>query len=144
MYEQFFHAVSARIAALGLSVEGVHEQWADSELNLTYPCIVCSIADGRETDESRLNATNDIGYPVRVSILDRRDPTDQSKTSDYLLWRQKIVRAFHGEQLVGPHENVICRVEFESVANPELPKFQYLAAELTIRGVCREVRGFGA
>jgi hypothetical protein len=147
VHEDCANAIRDVIAALTFQpmvAYNIYIQWTESEANIQFPAIVLALDGMPETDESRLNATFDIGYPVRVMILDRVGPTDQSKTSAHLLARMRIIRAFQGQQLAAVVQNWICRVEFDPVFRNDTAKFEFLVSELVVRAVCREPAGINA
>jgi hypothetical protein len=121
---------------------GVYEQWTAVDVsNVVFPAIILSVEGVSESDESTLSSADDIGFPVRVSIIDRQDDYDHGTLPDYEGWRHLIDRAFRKQQLPGVPESVQCKVEYGDIGNPNLPKFQYLVSEFVIRHVMRLYRG---
>lgn len=142
VYEECALAALDRIGQLSLPLDYSRViQWAEEPANLAFPAMVLALDDVSESDESRLNATNDQGYPLRWMLLDRVGRLDQSKTRAHLLTRQRVVRAFQGQQLPSPRENWICRVEFDTVFRHDAAMYEFLVSELVIRCVCREPAG---
>lgn len=145
VYTSVRAAVKNRLLSLGLPLnpdgEMVYDRWATTPVNLMFPCVEMVKTNASERDESRLNATNDIGYPVPLAICDRRDEVDQSRNAEYDLWRQRVVRAFHGVPLETPRENWICRVEFGPIADQGGESFEFYVSTLTVWATCREPRG---
>lgn len=135
---QLRKAVKAAIELLGLPIVEVVEQWTPDETDLAYPVVILTPENTAETTEGSMNLTDDIGYPVRVMIADKQEHYDHDALPDYELWRQKIADRFRNKQLASMPSNVICRIEWDGIINPNLPKFMYAVSELVVRGVCRE------
>lgn len=132
--------VADAIAALGLPFVAIEQQWTPvDETNLSFPCVILTVENVQETWEGDMNLTDDIGYPVRVMICDKQDAYDHDTLPDYETWRQTIVDRFRNQQIpVGV--NVLCRVEWDAIINPNLPKLMFVVSEFVVRGIFREPR----
>jgi hypothetical protein len=138
---QVRRAIKARIETLGLPFQLVAENIArDDEANLAYPCVILTSENVAESEDGGLNLTDDVGYPVRVTIADRIDAQDVVMMPSYEYWRETIQRAFRSHRLDSPFENLICRIEPDAIVDPVEPLFQKLVSEFTIRAVCRMFR----
>lgn len=132
--------IADTIRSLNLPLN-VYEQWNTTDLsNVMYPCAILSVENVQETREKSLNATDDIGRPVKVSLCDRAATTDHTKLPLWEKWRERIERRFHNQQLDMP-ESYIARVEYNSILDPSLPKVQFCLSEFVIRHITREYRG---
>lgn len=138
-------SIKARIGLLNLpGCKEVAIQMTPDESNLSYPCVVVTPHDLTETDEQFLSTLDDRGHPNRVMICFREDAIDHAVMAQTDFWRERIVRAFHNQQMPQPIEVVRMRVEYDYIINPNLPQFQYVVSEFVVRVVTREPRGLGA
>lgn len=138
-------AIRARILTLGLPIADVYEQWTPDESNVTFPCVMLTVENVMETREQVMSLRTDIGRPTRVMICDRQDKYDHARLPDYEMWRQKIERSFSEQQLfVAGVQTVVCKIEYDAIVQPELPKYQFMVSEFVIRTITREPRGFGS
>jgi hypothetical protein len=142
-------AVADRIRSLVLPVPaGLGRGWSVAELwntsdvdNLEYPVVMLSVEGVSESDESTMSSVDDIGFPVRVTLCDRADQWDANSLPDYEAVRWLIDRAFRNQQIPGVPESVRCKIEYDPIGNPNLPKFEYTVSEFVIRHVLRLYRG---
>lgn len=97
---------------------------------------------GQEAMLGGLNRLDDVGYPVLVSIIasDNQDLT--TNLSKYLLWRERVARAFRNQSL-GPAvpEVYTCRLEPLTIAVPESFLAGFWSSHLLLRFISREPRG---
>lgn len=135
-------AVKAVVESLPLSgSRGVVEKPYPDAANADFP-VVWVTADGvREAIEPGLNATNDIGYPVRVLIVDRHELRDKAKLRErYEPWRALIIAAFLNRRLPGVVESIQCLAEPLQVLDPNLPQYQFVVSGVVIRCLTRTTR----
>ena len=132
--------IADRIRLLDLPVY-VYEQWNTTDLsNVNYPCVT---TEGMtESREKSFNQTDDVGRPVAVEFCDRESSALHDKLPFWERVRTRIERAFHNEQLDMP-ESVLCRVEFGTITDRDLPHMQFMLSKLVIRHITREYRGLG-
>lgn len=86
------------------------------------------------------NARNDIGYGVRVSLVQAGNQSPTANLDRLLSWREQIVRAFHARRLAGVAASVVCRIEPGPVVEPAAAERQYDVSALVIRCFTREAR----
>jgi hypothetical protein len=118
----------------------VAEQVAPDESNLEFPALVLTEAGVTETSEGGLNNTEDVGYPTRFMVCDRQDRYDHSVLPDYDTVRFLLVQTFSGLPLDTVPESLYCRVEYDTIIDPNTPQFQYLVSQFVVRAVCRVPR----
>jgi hypothetical protein len=133
------NAIAERIALLGLPLY-IYKMWNTVEPDVLYPCAILTTEGVQETREKSFNATDDIGRPVRVQICDRETTAENRQLKYWEKWRDRIERAFHNQQLP-MNESFICRVEFGTITDRDLPHNQFMLSEFTIRHITREYRG---
>lgn len=95
-HEQCQHAVAEFVRGLALAElppERVYEHLTSSGANITYPCVLVSIAGLIEESERIAFDTWQWTYPVLVQMLRRGDPKDPGEQGPYLLWRDAITTA---------------------------------------------------
>lgn len=110
--------------------------------NLTYPCIVLTYEDARQTDEMTTNGRDDIGHPIRILVKDIVQKYDSAKRETYRSWQERIRRCFISQRLPGVVEIVRNKVEYGPV-NVIDSSFPQSVLEIVVRAVTREVRGVG-
>jgi hypothetical protein len=149
VHQRCLSTVQARIRALalpGLAASSVVVQklpWARAftDGRYAFPGVIVSPL-GAETmpAEAGTNRRDDVGYPVHVSIVaaDNQDLT--SHLAMYLLWREKIARAFRNQPLQGVPEIIRCDVEPHRIVLPEEFIKGIFHSELLLRFVSREPR----
>lgn len=144
--DQIMESSIARIQLLNDPWIGnrVYKQVQPSEVNIAMPCCIVSLAGLLETDEGGTNIRDDVGYPLRVDLVDRASPDDKRIIPLVTKARQSIQRAFRQQRLPGVPETYVCRVEPAPIYDPELPAYQIALSSFVLRFVAREVRGFGA
>lgn len=135
-------AVIATVQALSLDgCRGVIEKPYPDPANADFPVVWISTDGVRETVEAGLNATNDIGYPVRVLIVDRHELRDKSRLRErYEPWREAIIEAFLDKRLAGVPESVQCLIEPLPVLDPNLPQYQFVVSGVVVRCRTRKTR----
>jgi hypothetical protein len=149
VHYQCLEAVQARIQSLsldGISNDDVQvlkipldRGWEDG--TFSYPGVIISSIGAEQQSPSRVtNRRDDIDYPVFVSMLaaDNQDLT--ANHNRYLLWRQKINRAFRNQHLPGL-ECVWCSVQPMQVTSQSAWFNAIHHSSMIIRCNSREPRG---
>lgn len=95
VYERCLVMMKDKITGLSLSglTGGVFIRQMAEENNLTFPCILLSIAGRAETLLGGTNEQDDYGYPVVVQIVERCAATTDVNRARHLMWREKIHRS---------------------------------------------------
>jgi hypothetical protein len=145
-------AAQARIQALlldGVGADSILVAKIPLDRNLgtgsgvALPAIL--LAPERETvdPQAGVNSLDDVGYGVMVTIVDRdnQEPTLHLNLDKYLLWREKIVRAFRNQRLPGVPGVMNCVVEPAEVVSGEAWSKNLFTSALVLRFVSREPRG---
>lgn len=127
----------ARALALGLPFADIQQQLTPDETDIEYPGLILSPFAMAETSESALSGTQDVGYPTHFYIIDRENRYSHDLLPNYELWRQELVREYDGKQLDTVIEDLIMRVEYDTIIQVIPPKFEYLISEFTVRAVAR-------
>lgn len=120
----------------------VSEQLVEDVSGLeTLPSVICTAEGVQETQDVIMSTTDDVGYPIRVMILDRVDPKDHARLRVYEMWRERIAKAFRHQQLMGVVESKICTIEPYVIVEPTQKHYQFFASGLVIRCMTRHTRG---
>ncbi|MBS0207809.1 MAG: hypothetical protein JSS27_02545 [Planctomycetes bacterium] len=103
--------------------------------------LVCPL--GRESNETlaATNRSDTVGYPVGVAIVAAADQMSADRRSLYLVWRERIVRAFRHQRLAGVDEVLTCVVEPEPVVAAEAWLRNVWHSAVVLRFIAREPRG---
>ncbi len=144
VHERCLSAIEDRLSDLvmvGNPNANIYKYLVPRDETISLPCIMLTLEGERETQPGTLTGTDDIGYPIGVSILDRNDQRDTTNRAKYLLWRQQISRALRHQRLAGVPEIFTVNVEPRAVVDPQLPHFAYFVTGLVARCMSREVRG---
>lgn len=107
------------------------------------PRIVVTHSEGTETIDPNAgtNASDDIGYPVRVYILAAANQDEQSNSDRWLGWRQSIVGAFHNKRLtVTGLDCFRCVVQPMTIHSQAAWAANLWLSGLTVTVSCRVVR----
>lgn len=112
------------------------------EANASLPAVILSTND-RETSTPATNRRDDVGYPVRVSLLSASDNNVTLNHARMAMWRQRISRQFRNQGLSGVDGVWTCNVE--QAANFDRAWFNYHMdnSQLVLRFISREFRGAG-
>lgn len=135
-------AVVAVVQSLPLDgLRGVLEKPYPDAVNADFPAVWVTADGVRESVAAGLNNTNDIGYPVRVLILDRHHQRDlKALREKYEPWRALLVEVFQNKRLPGVPESVQCLVEPLAILDPNLPQYQFVVSGLVVRCLTRKTR----
>lgn len=128
------------------NVKVVKIPWATrifgEERSLTYPGILISPLGVEAMNATAgTNASDDVGYPVLVSIFAADQQDFEANLEDYLKWRETIARAFRNQRLDGVSGVYTCIVEPGQVMQPEAFVRNTWQSTLTLRFFSRETRG---
>ena len=118
-------AIQARIQSLGLSgidpanviVRKLSSDRGADDGTYSYPMVVVSTL-GIDRSEYGTNKRDTVGYPVMVAILAADNQDLETNHDKYLLWRQKIRRAFINQALSAVPEIWIVEIEPGPIVNP--------------------------
>lgn len=153
VFEAMRNAVQAKIQTLSLpgdpqsnllpiTGERVYKQMEQLAHLVQYPCVVILEEDEQETVTPATNARDDIGYPVRVLLMDRSGKLFDKRLPTYLLWRQRIMRAFEEQRLPGVASIWTCHVQPLLVVDTRTRQmYEHLVSGMVLRFVSRELRG---
>lgn len=116
--------------------------WGASPKTYQFPGIILSpLGSEKISHEEGSNYRDTVGYPVVVAIFDADNRSLTANHAKYLLWRQKIERAFRNQRLPGVTEIERAFIE----PGPILDLGHWFAnrfhSALTIRFKSYEVRG---
>lgn len=116
--------------------------WGASPKTYQFPGIILSpLGSEKFSHEEGSNYRDTVGYPVVVAIFDADNRSLTANHAKYLLWRQKIERAFRNQRLPGVTEIERAFIE----PGPILDLGHWFAnrfhSALTIRFKSYEVRG---
>lgn len=156
-FERIREAALAKIQALNLaayvtpggtlpaiSADRVFLQSMLVEYKVTYPCVVIEETDEQEQNQLIMNARDDVGYPLRILILNRDTRNFDQYMPGYLLWRERIMSAFRGQRLPNVVEVYKCDVQPELVISEESlkrnPNYQFVVSGFSIRAWARQQR----
>lgn len=108
-------AVKTTIDGLGLASPAVYKKEVVTDrtaegVDLTNGAIFVSKAPSAETMPQGVLGSNDIGYPVAVTIVVEQNQ-DFSYNDTPMVWREAIRNAFHDKRLTGVASSMICKVE---------------------------------
>ncbi len=142
VHERMILAIKTVIEGLPLAGSPpVYDQLFPNDKVVTLPCILLTLEDMQETQPGILTGLDDIGYPVRVSIVDRNDGDYTVNRPKYLLWRQEIFRAIRNQRLPAVTESAMTFVEPAPIVDKNLPAYAYFISSLVVRCISREKRG---
>jgi hypothetical protein len=134
-------ALQARYAALSMPLlKGIHVHGLPDENVVKFPCVILWFSD----PEQILGGTNlrdDVGYPIRVGLMDRKLTALSTVPEWALSYRQRMMRASRFQRLAGVPEIYTTAVSPELVIDEKLPWFDFLVSGFTVMPVSREVRG---
>lgn len=125
---------------------GVYEHLLDDPTERRYPCLVVSLDEVNETEETGTSDTDDIVYPFRVMLYDSAlAPTNQTVRAWVQWCREKVSRALRQQHVLAVPGSVVCRVRPGPVVRRRTdPPFAGYAGGFTVQCVQREPRGLGA
>lgn len=153
VHYQCLLAAQARIQGLSLSgiasasirVQKVPVASADlwgATKTYAFPGIILSpLGTERMNPMAGTNVRDDVGYPVVVSIFDADNQSVTANHNKYLLWRQKIARAFRNQRLPGVSEIIYATVETGPILDPAQWMQNRFHSAMTLRFTSREIRG---
>ena len=88
-----------------------------------------------------VNCQDDVGYPVFVGMV-AADNQDQTKDrGKFLLWREKVARAFRNQRLTGVAEVYTCQIETRDIVAPAFFAKNKFVSTMIVRCISRENRG---
>lgn len=145
-------AVAARLAGLIMAAasdaasasspnERVYKHALPNENLMQYPCILLSHESTQETQEGMTTGKDDIGYPIRVRLIDRADAIQPARRKLWLMWRQQMFRGLRNQRLAGITEILTVKVEPGPVLDPQPPEYQIVVLSFVVRCLVRETRG---
>lgn len=80
--------------------------------SLSYPVIIITPEQGSINPAAGDNVNDDIGYGVGVTLVDadNQERTLEANLNKYLLWLEKVRRAFHCKRLANVSSVNVCHV----------------------------------
>lgn len=70
-------------------------------LKCGLPCIIVTPGTQESESQDTTNQSSDIIYPVNVAIYDAKASSEEGRTPEYFLWRERIRQLFHEKHLPG-------------------------------------------
>lgn len=135
-------AVMATVAALPIPpAANLYEQMWPNQSYINFPCILFTSDGVQETEVSELSSLDDVGYPVRLAIADRRDKQDQTMLPAYEIWRQDIANMFRNQRCPGVQGSVKCLIEEYVILDPNGRDYEHVVSGMVIRCIIRQQRG---
>jgi len=107
-----------------------------------FPCVI--ISPGTAETMNRQAGTNyrdDVGYPVRIDIVDNDNHSGGTTISDHLLARERIARFFRNQALSGVTEIYNCEAIPGPISDHTAFDKNLFVSTLTLRFISREIRG---
>ncbi len=130
-----------RVDGLALGVT-TSVRWLPRKQMSSEGTIIAITPVNSETFPGIMNATDDIGLPFAVVVM---DPSNQDPTLNLnrnLLWRERILSALRYQRLAGVAEGYICNPEPAMIVNPGMFDAENLTfSPLFFRLITRTVRG---
>lgn len=108
---------------------------------IVFPCITVASAGEAERDASQLTGQDDIIYPFRCKINDRRSPDDDSQKAVYELWKQQAMRSMRKQRFTTVPESLTCEVQPRKNSFLVGPGWQLWSMEFAVMCRARENRG---
>lgn len=152
VHYQCMTAVQARIRALSLT--GIvnasvvvkklpHSKIWQASDGIALPAVIITPQREQMPPRAGVTAKDDIGYGVLVTIVDsdNQERTLAANHNKYLVWRQKIAKAFRNQRLSGVSEIIIGVIEPGDPVVPTAWLAQLFASALLLRFTSREGRG---
>lgn len=150
MYESLLLQVQTVIRNLGLEEISddsivVRKFPTNREINkggLNMPAII--ISPFRAEKISPVEGTNskdDVVYPVLVDLVHSSNENQTSNVSEWLWWREVILKKFRHQRLDGINEALTCTVEPLNVYNPAVFAKGYDHSAIVLNFRVREDRG---
>ena len=129
----------------GLSLEGIDsdeiqvrkQPW---HRKLALPGVLITPVEEILPADGGTNARNDIGYGVRITLVQAGNQSPDTNLDRLLRWREQVVRAFQAKRLAGVTPSIVCRIEPGLVFEPIAADRQYDVSALVIRCFTREAR----
>ena len=148
IYQQILEAVVTKLKALPLG--GIAEDSiilrkipTNREFDrglLTLPGIIVSPWRG-ESETGGTNLRDDVVYPVIVDLVQKSNEDQEENLPRFLLWRERILKAFRHQRLSGVDEVMTCSVEVLSVFNTSVFAKGYDHSAIVLKFTSRELRG---
>lgn len=107
-----------------------------------FPCVI--ISPGVAETMNRKDGTNyrdDVGYPVRIDIVDNDNHANGTDISDHLLARERIARYFRNQALSSVTEIYNCEAIPGPISDHTAFDKNLFVSTLTLRFISREIRG---
>lgn len=107
-----------------------------------FPCVI--ISPGTAETMNRKEGTNyrdDVGYPVRIDIVDNDNHAGGTTIADHLLARERIARFFRNQALSGVTEIYNCEAIPGPISDHTAFDKNLFVSTLTLRFISREIRG---
>jgi hypothetical protein len=152
VYQRIMLAIQAKVQALWLNALAnppadlpasnvVLQPEYNPALLPGYPCVlICPPQGIGERVEGLLNVTDDIGYPVAVTIIDMASPKYVPPYPSYFLWRERIFRILRWQTLRTVDGIWVVRPEPQGIAVWK-GSFKRFYSGVVFRCVSREGRG---
>lgn len=149
LLDQCVGAIASEINGLALTnlaTAQIYQRKLPTDRGLTLPCVVVSYPPGGgEQILPGTNTTEDIGYPVAVTILaadaGNQDLAIDTESDQYALWRETIILHFLNQRLTGVSEIYVCRIEPGTIMDPaDFFERNVYAGGFIVRCIARQAR----
>lgn len=132
------------LAPAGVVLAGWLAHWRQGGIDPALPLVEVAVGGAAEEQPGVLTNVDDIAYPVAVHVVDASNRNYGLNLARYLLWRQRIFRAFRHQRLPGVPEVFTCDVTPDHVVDEKQFQDNYFRSSMLLRFRSREPRGFGA
>lgn len=137
--------VQTQIVALSLTgiTSNVYIKWLPRQLDTTtdvVPAVIISPAPMPESTKQDLTATDKIGYPVLITILDKQNQDYDDNIARDTLWRETIRKEFQYQPLP-INEVLTCDLEMKPQINTAAFEKNMYMSQMVLRFLSREQRG---
>lgn len=143
--ERCLDAVKARLEGLVMAGQlnaRVYDQTVLNDKVVQYPAVILSLEQEVEQQPGILTGRDDIGYGIRLAVVDRIDADYTAKRATLLMWRQQIFRALRQQRLAGVTEVYQVKIEPGPVVDWNAAQgYQYHVSSMVVRCLSREIRG---
>lgn len=132
VYDRILAGTHARVQGLALAMAGLSKaphpatlpaarvlagEFIDPQLTPAFPAVwITPPEQGSEQVREVVNGADDLGWPVVVSIVDRRDPREAGAIPTYRRWREQLSRALRFQRLPGVPEVYRAAIEPQAMA----------------------------
>ncbi len=128
------------LALAGIDSEQIQIRKQPWHRELSLPGVLLTPIGELLPREGGTNASNEIGYGIRITLVQAGNQSLAANLDRLLLWREAIVRAFHLRRLANVAESVLCRIEPGAVVESLAADRQYDVSVLVVRCFSREPR----